>query len=155
MDKNVKDTIEVLKARIRATQSTLTRLKGQEKELQDLQAEVGKIPKIVADLIALERSLALVKGEEVPEPPELLPRSIRDRTSIGKSIPSLVYSVIKEAGKPLKTDQIFPLVLAKGRKVGKLTMVSAIYRCIKNGQLFTLVAPGTFGLIEWSEQKME
>ena len=73
--------------------------------------------------------------------------------TIKESIPNLVYSVLKEAGKPLRAEQIIPLVAAKGRQVEKVSMLGAIYRGIQKGQLFKLVSPGLFGLLEWTEQK--
>lgn len=147
-----------IKALIKKKRAALEKLKDQEAELRKLQAAVAAVPKVAADLAAAERTLRMLNKEEEAEPeaqtqlPEIM-KAIRATTIIRQdSIPSLVYSVLKEAGKPQTSDQIMPLLAARGRTAAKTTVLGSIYRCIKKGQLFRLIAPGTFGLLEWKEQ---
>jgi hypothetical protein len=142
---------------IKSKRASLSKLKEQAEELKRLQAIVAAMPKIQADLQALERSLAILKGEEAAEPMiqtglhevmDQIKRSTREH-----SIPAQVYAVLRDAGKPLTGDQIMGLLAARGRNIAKPTVMGAIYRSAKNGKLFRLVAPGTFGLLEWPETK--
>ncbi len=142
---------EALKAQIKSKRSLLKKLKDQEKEFRRLQEAVAQIPKIQADLSALERSLAILKGEEIPEPAIIASKLPKVHIPTGNTIPGMVHQVLKEAGKPLTIDQMLPLIVARGRQVGKLTLMSVIYRCVKKEQFFRLVSRGTFGLLEWPE----
>lgn len=147
-----------IKSLIKKKRAALTKLKEQEAELRKLQAAVAAIPKVSADLAALERTLRMLNKEEEAEPegqtqfPQIAKELGQNVVMRKDSIPSLVYSVLKEAGKPMKGDQIVPLIMAKGKKTNKLTIIGTIYRCAKKGQLFTLESPGVFGLLEWKEQ---
>lgn len=144
-----------IKALIKKKRAALEKLKAQEAQLKKLQAEVAAIPKVAADLAAAERTLRMLNKEEEAEPqgtiplPELMKTIMATTVTRSDSIPSLVYWVLKEAGKPQTSDQIMPLLAARGRTPAKTTVLGSIYRCIKKGQLFKLVAPGTFGLLEW------
>jgi hypothetical protein len=149
--------IELIKTQIKSKRASLSKLKEQAEELKRLQAVVAAMPKVQADLQALERSLAILKGEEAAEPVvqttlhavmDDIKRSIR-----GHSIPAQVYAVLRDAGKPLTGDQIMGSLAARGKNIAKPTVMGAIYRAAKHGKLFRLVAPGTFGLLEWPETK--
>ena len=144
---------------IKTKRATLVTLRKQADELKHLQSAVATMPRIQAELAALERVLAIEKGEVAPEPTSTSDsKNVRRETPqpVGlkeNSIPSFVYRALKEAGKPMTGDQIMPVFLAAGRQVDKTTVVGAIYRYIKKGQWFRKVAPGTFGLMEWKEQR--
>src|SRR2546427_9500624 len=95
-----------IKALIKKKRIALEKLKEQEAELRKLQAAVAAIPKVAADLAAAERTLRMLnKEEEVEsEAQTQLPQILKEigRTAVIRqdSIPSLVYLVLKEAGKP-------------------------------------------------------
>ena len=143
--------VEAIKTQIDKKKAALSRLRVQEEELKRLQVAVAGIPKLEADLLALERSRSIIKGEEVSEPTSLMAPFGISRNGRSDSIPSLVYSVLKEAGKPLRSNEIVPLVAARGCKSTKQSVLGAVYRVAQSGKLFTLVEPGLFGLQEWSE----
>ncbi|MCH8042025.1 MAG: hypothetical protein IH977_17050 [Nitrospinae bacterium] len=143
--------IEPIKTQIAKKKTALEKLKEQEVALKKLQAEVADIPKLEADLLALDRSLSIIKGEEVSEPTSLMAPFGISRNGRSGSIPNLVYAILKEAGKPLRSNEIIPLVVARGCKSTKQSVLGAVYRVAQSGKLFTLVEPGLFGLQEWSE----
>ena len=143
--------VEPIRMQIGRKKAALSRLREQEEELKKLQAEVADIPKLEADLLALERSLSIIKGEEVSEPTSLMVPFGISRNGRSGSIPNLVYAILKEAGKPLRGNEIIPLVAARGCKSTKQSVLGAVYRVAQSGKLFTLVEPGLFGLQEWSE----
>ena len=68
-------------------------------------------------------------------------------------MPEIVYSILKEARKPMTANQIYPLLLERGKNVKKIVMTTSLYRDIKRGVLFKKVKVGTFGLLEWFENK--
>lgn len=148
--------IDALKAQIKNKRAQLSKLNERMEEFKKLQLEIAAIPRVRADLYALERSLAILKGDEVKEEsPQMAFSEVQTRsrrTSNERSVPHLVYSVLKEAGKALTIQQIMPLLAAKGCTAGEPTVRGAIYRNAKIGKMFGLVAPGTFGLLEWKEQ---
>ena len=137
MDNNAVGTIQTLIAQKQA-------------KLEELQRAASYIPRVQADLAALERTLAIVKGEDVPSLTIAVRDSSRVEDHIQVSIPQLVYSILKETGTPLTGQQIMERVAARGRKDEKASVLGGIYRNIKEGRLFKLVAPGTFGLLEWA-----
>lgn len=144
-----------LRAKIKQKKATIGKLKEQESELKRLQAAVAALPKLQADVAALERALGILKGEESSEvDPDVrlstmeleIKRSIREH-----SIPGHVYAVLRNAGKPLNGDEILGALAAKGTHVKKLSLYGAIYRAAKQGELFRVVKPGVFGLLEWQQ----
>lgn len=150
-------TTDPIKAQIKNKRALLAKLKERMEDWKRLQAEVAQIPKVEADLKALERTLAILKGEEAPDSPKITAAMVieAEKTLFGRrdSVPHVVYSVLKEAGKPLTIEQIMPLLKVKGSMAGEPTVRGAIYRNIKTGKLFKLVGRGTFGLLEWAETK--
>ena len=143
--------VEPIKAQIDKKEVALSRLRVQEEELKKLQAAVADIPKLEADLLALERSLSISKGEEISEPKSLKAPFGISGNGRSDSIPNLVYAILKEAGKPLRGNEIIPLVAARGCKSTRQSILGTVYRVAQSGKLFTLVEPGLFGLQEWSE----
>ncbi len=143
--------IDVLKAQIRSKKAALAKLREREEEFKRLQKVMAGIPKLQADLSALERSLAILKGEEVPEDPR--DRKVIDIATIEhlftRNVPRLVYRVLKEAAKPLRIEQIMPLLAAMGCTAVKPTVRGAIYRNAKPGKIFKVLGPGIFALSEW------
>jgi hypothetical protein len=149
--------IDVLKAQIKNKKAALSKLKEQEAELKRLQAAAAAMPKLQRELAALELSLAIIKGEDIPEPPrqtglhevmDQIRKSVREH-----SLPAQVYAVLRDAGKPLTGEQIMSALIAKGGTPSKASLMGAIYRAAKQHHLFSLVRPGTFGLLEWPETK--
>jgi hypothetical protein len=81
----------------------------------------------------------------------LTPRKHRSVESDG--LPQLIYAVLAEEGKPLTFKEIIEFFEAQGHRVNRASAIRAIYRCIKGGRLFYLVAPGLFGLLEWHNSR--
>jgi hypothetical protein len=69
--------------------------------------------------------------------------------------PELARDIIREQGKPLTGDEITSIARSKGKTVKRTSLMGGLYRCLKEGKFFTLVAPGTFGLIEWENHSEE
>jgi hypothetical protein len=110
-----------------------------------------ELQKIHADVAALERTLAILTGEDRPElvtpittvaPPVVAPQ---------EALPDLAYRILKEVERPLTGDQLWASVRATGREVNKATLLGGIYRQIKRGRMFKLVGKATFGLLEWDD----
>jgi len=143
--------IDALKAQIKNKKAALAKLRDQEEEFKRLQKAISLMPRIEGDLAALERSLKIVKGEE-DSGTQITPQtgSLTMADMFGReSVPQLIYSVLKEAAKPQRIEQIMPLLAARGCTATEPTVRGAIYRNAKIGKMFRLVAPGTFGLTEW------
>ena len=141
------DAVATIKVQIKRRRGVLSTLRQQEKELERLRTEVATIPRVQTDLAALERTLAILQGEEPPEPS--VESGANEETS--KSIPSLAYSVLKDTGKPMTGDDMYAAFTARDREVTKSSLLGALYRNVKKGRLFRLVSSGTFGLLEWPE----
>lgn len=144
------DALAAIKAQIKRKRAALSTLKQQEKELERLKTEVATIPRVQADVSALERSLAILQGEEPPEVPTE-PETPRRKKEQVPSIPSIAYSILKETGKPMTGDEIYSAFLARDKKVSKASLLGALYRNVKRKHLFRLVSSGTFGLLEGPE----
>lgn len=140
------DVIEALKAQIKTKRVVLTKLREEEQELKRLQADVASIPSIQTDLLALERSLAILQGEEAQDAHE----NFSAKTLFKETAANSVVSVLREAGKPLTLEQIMPLLRVKGASFAEATVRGALYRNIRIARYFKLVGPGTFSLREWT-----
>ena len=148
--------LDAIRAQIRTKRTLLTRLNEQIPEFKRLQVEIAQIPAIKADVEALERALAIIKGEEgKQETPRTGLQQVMDSFSedsgVARPVASYVTTVLKEAAKPLALSQIVPLIAARGCTANEPTIRGAIYRNAKAGRLFKLAAPGTFGLLEWNK----
>ena len=139
------------------SQEYVDRLSGETARCSGVSAVAAAMPKLQRELAALELSLAIIKGEDVPEPPrqtglhevmDQIRKSVREH-----SLPAQVYAVLRDAGKPLTGEQIMAALIAKGGTPSKASLMGAIYRAAKQHHLFSLVRPGTFGLLEWPETK--
>jgi hypothetical protein len=129
------DTITVIEAHIQQKRT----------ELERLQQAVAAIPQVQSDLAALERTLAILRGDTVSIPP-----SFGQSYSIPQEpYPELAQAIIREEGKPLTGDEITAIARSKGKTVKRASLMGALYRCLKEEKYFTLAAPGTFGLLEW------
>ena len=121
-------------------------------ELEKLQQAIAKISILQADIGALERSLAIFKGDKIPESVIIRPApSSIEPVTPRETVPQIVYSILKEVGKPLKGDEIVSIAKSRGKQVGRNTLMVAIYRAAKKGQLFKIMERGVFGLLEWDK----
>jgi len=122
-------------------------------ELEKLQQAIAKISILQADIGALERSLAIFKGNKIPESVVMRPVPISTESVIPRvTVPQIAYSILKEAGKPLNGDEIVAIAESKGKQIGRPTLLGAIYRSAKKGQLFKVMERGVFGLLEWDKK---
>ena len=114
-------------------------------ELERLQQAVAAIPQIQNDLAALERTLAILRGDTVFEQPF----SVQTYIPPPEPYPQLAQAILREQRTPLTGDQITHIARSKGKAVKRSSLMGALYRCLKERKYFKLVAPGTFGLLEW------
>lgn len=151
------DALDAIRAQIKTKRALLTRLNDQIQEFKRLQGEIAKIPTIKADVEALERALAIIKGEEGrQETPRTGLQQVMDsfgeEPGVARPVAFYVATALKEAGKPLPFSQIIPLIAAKGCTANEPTVRGAIYRNVKSERLFKLVTPGVIGLLEWNNR---
>jgi hypothetical protein len=74
-------------------------------------------------------------------------RTISPTSSIG-----LTIEVLRQAGKPLRIQEILKRLDAGGHKTGKNTLVGGLSRYVKQKRVFYRPHPSTFGLLEQRRQ---
>ena len=62
-----------------------------------------------------------------------------------------VIRVLSDAGEPTHIDEIMARMGVECTAAAKNSLVSSLSRYVRQRQIFTRPAPGTFGLIEWEE----
>ena len=138
---------------------------------KNLKAAEGQLTELELDLATLERATAILQGAR-PKPPLIdittLPQSaptypppqieISMRRRHRKSgVALLVHGILKEAMKPMKAEDILPLLIEKRQRMGKASptmegMTGVLYRAAKEKVVFTNLGDRVFGLIEWDEK---
>ncbi len=115
------------------------------------QAELRRVQE---DLAALQRTLAIFRGERVSERLPPLHEPIPSLSKPKDSLPDVGYMALKEVGKPLTGDQIVAFWKGRGHEVNKASLLGALYRCAKHEQRFW-VRSGVFGLLEWQDERTQ
>lgn len=123
-------------------------LEAKKAELKKLEEAIQRVQHIQMDVQALERTLRIF---ERPKETNRGPLQTIIQNFKKVKLHDLAYSVLQEAGKPLTGDELLPLMVARGCKSTKQSILGALYRCTKAEDRFVQVAPGTFGLIEWRQ----
>lgn len=77
------------------------------------------------------------------DPPRNGRRTISPTSSVG-----LTIEVLRQAGKPLRIQEILKRLESGGHKTEKNTLVGGLSRYVKQKRVFYRPAPSTFGLIE-------
>ena len=161
-------------AAVEALTAQIAEKRAKLKKAQEMAAIVERLK---TDIQALERSLLIMKGEEPPiGPPSIFtmsgygtvggsfrhgvpvrpaeleidtvtPNLFRRETSI----PDMVVAVLKQSGKPMRTDEIMAALLVHDKTLSRPSVMGAIYRNAKSGRLFRLVKPGIFALLGWEQ----
>lgn len=131
-------TVEIIEDEIRQKRSKLESLKAQEEELKKLRIVCAEIPKIQSDLSALQRTLAILQGEE---PLEIAPAI--------DTIPILAAAILREIGRPMNAGELQVELAGRGKTTNRNTVMSVLHREVRKGKAFKLTSPGKFGLIEW------
>lgn len=130
--------------------------------LAELQRELNKIRDPVQKN-ALSSTLTRLVGVhriKRPKPGQyaaLGPDDLNEETATLRrdSIPSFAYTVLREAGKPLTTDEIWASVRARKPNASKHSLVGSLYYYSKIGRIFTLIDAKTFGLREWQNRQTD
>ena len=116
---------------------------------------------IQTELAAMRTTLARFRGKDEPQGKQnelqIALREILESPAIspahrGNSIPSMTYEILSQAGKPLRGDEIVAALATRGRIASKDVILGALYRDMKNNEVFRLVMPGVFGLKKWGEE---
>lgn len=84
----------------------------------------------------------------------LAPRSARVGESIVVSPTSLAgqaYAILQKVGTPLTGEQITVQLQSEGHEINPRSVITSVYHYAQDGQLFKLVGPKTFGLLEWGD----
>ena len=143
------DAIDAIKAQIKSKRLGLMNLKEKEQELKRLQAEVALLPDIKADLVALERSLAILQGEDAQAAHKNLNRIVSSKMFFPDTAAKMVVSILEEAAKPMTLEQIMPLLRVRGASIAETTVRGSLYRNIRKARYFKLIGPGLFALRKW------
>lgn len=135
---------------------------GVQQEINELRKSVDRIGHLQTEMAAMRTTLARFKGKDDPqgkltEQQQIALREILESPAIspahrGNSIPSMTYEILTQAGKPLRGDEIVAALAARGRRASKDVILGALYRDMKNNEVFRLVMPGVFGLKQWGEE---
>lgn len=114
-----------------------------------------KIEALRADLLALQRTRALLNGSESHTGDKgtrgTKTAKLKSRFVAGSG-PDLAHKALREAGNPLHFSEIVAAVAATGKRFKGQYLANAIYRCARKHQVFTLKGHGKFGLLEWSQR---
>ena len=125
-----------------------------------ISSKKGHLAKIEADLNALERTLKILDTEKADNQQQTFAPSgiveviehIQNTMAAKKkspSIPMACHEVLRQAGKPLKLQEIIPLIRAKGCNAAVPSVRGTLYGLVKRKKMFKLVRPGVFALIDW------
>ena len=66
-----------------------------------------------------------------------------------------VIRVLSDAGEPTHIDEIMARMGVECTPAAKNSLTGSLSRYVRQGQIFTRPAPGTFGLIKWSNESDE
>ena len=106
-----------------------------------------QVAAIMEDILSLERSLQIVKGESETMRTPGRPSGSSNKTSAL----TVAAAILRNKGRPTNIDEI---IEAFGRDVKRTSLVSSLFRDVKSKTpTFTKVAPNTFGLTVWETQK--
>lgn len=117
-------------------------------ELERLQIELCRIFELSADIITLKKTFKILSGEDFPS--DDLPK---ENFFVKETIAQVVYFILREKGSFMGIKEIEQVAISKGYSISRANLNAAIYRAIKRSQLFKIISPGVFGLLEW-ESKM-
>ena len=84
----------------------------------------------------------------------LAPQSPRVGESIIVSPTSLAgqaYAILQRVGTPLTGEQITMQLQSEGHEINPRSVITSLYHCAQDKQLFKLVGAKTFGLLEWGD----
>ena len=76
----------------------------------------------------------------------------RDVTVKSGSQAEKVRRVLIDAGEPVHIDEIMARMGVENTMAAKNSLAGSLSRYVRQGQMFTRPARGTFGLIEWSDE---
>src|SRR6185295_10347572 len=119
---------------------------------QKIDSKKMELDRLFDDIEALQHALNILERETKKRGRKPIQRQlpldhVRElvRTKNRRPIKEVVAHVLREAGKPLSTSQLIPLVYAQGVHGTTQTIVGAVYRSIKRKEpIFRLVASGVF-----------
>ena len=111
------------------------------------------------DITALERTLAILQANGKsqlklslsPRPIQNLHLTVnRGSLSMRPRILDIVCAALREAGKPLSSDEIVGACISRGVNSSKLSILGSVYRGAKEpDKQIKVVRPGVFGLKMW------
>jgi hypothetical protein len=123
-------------------------IKERERELKRLQDGLRLIPALQEQIKMLEGSVAMIQGKHGKEP-----KKAQVRLPLSNGAPSttrtLVYQILKQAGKTLGPSEIIPLGLSHGKTIKYGTLTSMMAGRIKQEKEFYRDEAGKYGLREW------
>lgn len=67
------------------------------------------------------------------------------------SLAGQAYAILKRVGTPLTGEQLAVQLQNEGREINPRSVITSLYHCAQDGQLFKLVGAKTFGLLEWGD----
>jgi hypothetical protein len=67
------------------------------------------------------------------------------------SLAGQAYAVLKKVGRPLTGEEITAQLAAEGQQINPRSVVTSLYHCAQDGQLFRRLGAKTFGLLEWGD----
>lgn len=134
MSETLIDLIRHKKTQIAQLQKELDEALG---ELTDRGAASGQVPAV---------------SKKTQEKAPAIELSRDGREIVSTSGIGLTVAILREAGRPLKIQEILKRLEAGGHRTKKNTLVGGLSRYIKQKRVFYRPAPSTFGLLEQRRQ---
>lgn len=138
--------------------SELTReLKEREREAMRLREAIGRIAALEGEISTLQASLKLLQGHaETGESAQ--PHLFNHSKNGSSSLSSVVYSILKQANRPLGAGEVVTLGAAHGKTINYQSLTSMMSEKINAGKLFYREGTGRdgkYGLLEWKDGQVE
>jgi len=135
---------------------------GQTVSLVEIRQEIEKIRGPIKKNALSSTLSRLVQERRIrrPKPGKYAVIALRDvsdeaATLRRDSIPGIAYDILREVGKPLTVDEIWPLAKAVKPDLKRHSLMGSLYGNAKIKRIFILMGEKTFGLREWQNRRGE
>lgn len=114
------------------------RIQRKEKEIQQLEAQIGEAKAYIQGLQDTLKMLPREKGET-----EITIRS--------NSLPGKALQALRKAGKPLHIKDLLKALGQEVTRKNRSSLSGSLGAYVRQNEIFTRPSPNTFGLTEWGE----
>jgi hypothetical protein len=128
-------------------------LEDQQEKLKKLEEKLKELPEVKANIEALTRSLAILRGDNISNKKEekeasiLFPIKDNQRALREGSTSYIAYSILK-SGSPLTPNELFETVKVKKTGLSKNSFLSGIYTFIRDKKYFAKDGTGKITILK-------